>query len=126
MLKEEIREIWKRNFGKYITTGISNREYNVNIKPLPNEKYLRIADEIVAEELEKIKKEYEIDMWTLNIIYYTTAVSVLEKEARLREIKRKVKANERPGWQIRLESRIGALKFDTAALMYKVHNEINP
>ena len=86
MLKEKIREIWKRNFGKYITTDISKREYNVNIKPSPNEKYLRIADEIVAEELEKIKTEYEIDMWTLNVIYYTTAVSVLEKEGRLRKI----------------------------------------
>ena len=86
MLKEEIREIWKRNFGKYITTDISKREYNVNIKPSPNEKYLRIADEIVAEELEKIKTEYEIDMWTLNVIYYTTAVSVLEKEGRLKKI----------------------------------------
>ena len=32
VLKEEIREIWKRNFGKYITTDISKREYNVNIK----------------------------------------------------------------------------------------------
>ena len=100
----------ERNFGKYITTDISKREYNVNIKPSPNEKYLRIADEIVAEELEKIKTEYEIDMWTLNVIYYTTEVSVLEKEGRLREIKRNVKANERPGWQIRLESRIGALR----------------
>ena len=110
MLKEEIREIWKRNFGKYITTDISKREYNVNIKPSPNEKYLKIADEIVAEELEKIKTEYVIDMWTLNVIYYTTAVSVLEKEGRLREIKRNAKINERPGWQIRLESRIGALR----------------
>ena len=46
----------------------------------------------------------------MNVIYHTTAVSVLEKEGRLREIKRNVKANERPGWQIRLESRIGALR----------------
>ena len=52
MLKEEFREIWKRNFGKYITTDISKREYNIDIKPSPNEKYLRISDEIVAEELE--------------------------------------------------------------------------
>ena len=49
-------------------------------------------------------------MWTLNVIYYTTAVSVLEKEGRLREIKRNVKANKRPGWQIRLESRVGAIR----------------
>ena len=49
-------------------------------------------------------------MWTLNVIYYTTAVSVLEKEGRLREIKSSVKVNERPCWQIRLESRIGALR----------------
>ena len=109
-LKEEIRERWKYNFQKYIKMNINMREYNVNLKPTPEEKYIRIVDEIVNEELNNIEEEYEIDMWIINVIYYTTAVTVLEKEGRQREIKRVVKNKEKPGWQIRMESRIEAIR----------------
>ena len=61
-LKEEIRERWKYNFQKYIKMNINMREYNVNLKPTPEEKYIKIVDEIVNEELNNIEEEYEIDM----------------------------------------------------------------
>ena len=109
-LKEEIRERWKYNFQKYIKMNINMREYNVNLKPTPEEKYIKIVNEIVNEELNNIEEEYEIDMWIINVIYYTTAVTVLEKEGRLRKIKRVVKNKEKPGWQIRMESRIEAIR----------------
>ena len=105
-LKEEMRENWKQNFQKYITMNINMREYNVNLKPTPEAKYIEIASEIVKEEMPIIEQEYEIDMWTLNVIYYTTAVTVLRKEGRLKENIRTVKKKEKPGWQIRMESRI--------------------
>ena len=44
------------------------RQYNVNLKPTPEAKYIEIANEIVKEEMPIIEQEYEIDMWTLNII----------------------------------------------------------
>ena len=62
-------------------------------------------DEIVNEELNNIEEEYEIDMWIINVIYYTTAITVLEKEGRLREIKRVVKNKEKPGWQSEWKAR---------------------
>ena len=103
-LKEEMRENWKQNFQKYITMNINMGEYNVNLKPTPE------VNEIVKEEMPIIEQEYEIDMWTLNVIYYTTAVTVLRKEGRLKENIRTVKKKEKPGWQIRMESRIEAIR----------------
>ena len=61
-LKEEIRTLWRRNFKKYITTNINLREYNINIKPMLDIKYLKIADEIVEEELDELHMQYEIDL----------------------------------------------------------------
>ena len=86
------------------------REYNVNLKPTPEPRHIQIVNEIVNEELNNIEKEYEIDMWIMNVIYYTTAVTILEKEERLREIKRVARSKEKPGWQIRMESRIATLR----------------
>ena len=41
---------------------------------------LKIMDEIISEAIVNIEKNYEIDLWTINVIYYTTAVTVLQKE----------------------------------------------
>ena len=109
-LKEEMRENWKQNFQKYITTNINMREYNVNLKSTPEAKYIEFTNEIVKEEIPIIEQEYEIDMWMLNVIYHTTAVTVLRKKGRLKENIRTVKKKEKPGWQIRMESRIEAIR----------------
>ena len=71
--------------------NINMRGYNVNLKPTSEEKYIEIANEIVKEEMPIIEQEYEFYMWTLNVIYYTTAVTVLRKEGRLKENIRTVK-----------------------------------
>ena len=86
------------------------REYNLNFKPTPEAKYIEIVNEIVNEELNSVEKKNEINMWIINVIYYTTAVTILEKGERLREKKRVVKSKEKPGWQTRMESRIVALR----------------
>ena len=75
-----------------------------------------IMDEIISEEIVNIEKNYEIDLWTINVIYYTTAVTVLQKEAKLRKNGRKQKQKEKPGWQIRLESRIQAIRRKLSCL----------
>ena len=67
-------------------------------------------DEIISEEIVNIEKNYEIDLWTINVIYYTTAVTVLQKEGKLRKHGRKQKQKEKSGWQIRLESHIQAIR----------------
>ena len=44
------------------------------------------------------------------MIYYASAVTILEKEGRLREIRRKKTAKHTPEWQIKLEARIQAIR----------------
>ena len=51
-------------------------------------------DEIISEEIVNIEKNYEINLWTINVIYYTTAVTVLQKEGKLRKHERKQKQKE--------------------------------
>ena len=46
----------------------------------------------------------------LNVIYYTTAITLLEHEGKFREIRKKPGNKDKPGWQIRIESRIQAIR----------------
>ena len=79
-------------------------------KPLPQQKHLQIMDEILAEEIPKIEENREIDIWTLNVIYYSSAVTILEKEGRVRKIKKTKIMRSTPGWQTKLEARIQAIR----------------
>ena len=109
-LKEEIKTIWIRNYKKYIEMEITEREFMTKAKPLPQQKHIQLMDEILAEEIPKIEEQHGVDIWTLNVIYYVSAVTILEKEGRLREIRRKKTAKHTPGWQIKLEARIEAIR----------------
>ena len=60
-----------------------------------------MIDLIVKEELNRIEENYRINTWTLNIIYYTTAVTLLENEGHLREERRTQNPYKKPGWQDR-------------------------
>ena len=67
-------------------------------------------DEILAEEIPKIEEQHGVDIWTLNVMYHASAVTILEKEGRLREIRRKKTAKHTPGWQIKLKARIEKIR----------------
>ena len=69
-----------------------------------------MIDLIVKEELNRIEENYGMNRWTLNVIYYTTAVTLLENEGNLREERRTQKPYKKPGWKIRHESRIQAIR----------------
>ena len=109
-LKEELTKIWRKNFEKYIKMDINQREFSTKIKPPPTQEMLDILDLIVSEEIVTIEKSHPIDLWTINVIHYATAITLLEKENKLREIKTRISKKEKQGWQIRMENRIVALR----------------
>ena len=78
--KEELRQQWNRNFEKYIKFETSHREFSTKAKPLPNKVKLAMMDQIVEEEMNRIEEDYGLNMWTLNVIYYSTAVTLSEKK----------------------------------------------
>ena len=108
--KENLRKLWNKNFEKYIDLEINYREYSTKARPPPNKEKLSMIDLIVKEELNRIEENYGMNIWTLNVIYYTTAVTLLENEGNLREECWTQKPYKKPGWKIRHESRIQAIR----------------
>ena len=51
-----------------------------------------------------------LSLWDLNVIYYTSAVTILEAICKLREIKNMTKQQNIPGWRIQLEQHINSLR----------------
>ena len=104
-VKEALKVKWRKHFQKCINMDVEEREYRTTINNPPLETLLRVMDIIVSEEIEQ---QHNMNLWTLNLIYYTTTITLLEHEGELREIKRRTQTREKPGWQIRIESRIEA------------------
>ena len=51
-----------------------------------------------------------VSLWDLNVIYYTSAVTILEAKGKLREIKNMTKQQNIPRWRIQLEQHIDSLR----------------
>ena len=108
--KENLRKLWKKNFDKYLNINIEDRKYSSKIKPIPEMQQLELLDQIVYEEVELLEEKYEINVWILNVIYYVTAITLMENEGKLCLEKRTKKVTQKPGWKIRLESSIDAIR----------------
>ena len=109
-IKEYLTQRWKENFEKYISKSVDDREYSTTISPPPSEKLLNAMDKIVEDQAEEIIDRYGNNLWTLNVLYYVTAITVIEKEGKLKEIKKRSGTSVKPGWEVRLESRIEAIR----------------
>ena len=59
--------------------NIEDREYSTKIKPIPEKQQLELLDQIVYEEVELLEEKYEINLWIFNVIYYVTAITLMEK-----------------------------------------------
>ena len=108
--KEYLSQRWNENFQKYINKIVDDREYSTTINPPPSENYLSAMDEIVEERMAEILERHGNNLWTLNVIYYTTAITLIEKEGKLKEVKKRSRNEVKPGWEIRIESRIEAIR----------------
>ena len=87
---------------------LTEREYKTIVKPTPWKNKLQLFHQVISEEISRIQEIYETNLWTLNVIYYATAVTVMEIEGNLREEKKRRLEKTKPGWQIKIESRIEA------------------
>ena len=109
-MKKELAELWKKNFQNYTELDIDQREYSTKVSPPPAQGQLENIDEIISEQMTEIEEKYHNSLWTLDVMYYTAVITLLEKEGKLRETDRRKQEYVKPGWQIRLESRIEAIQ----------------
>ena len=96
-IKEYLTQRWKENLEKYISKSVDDREYSTTISPPPSEKLLNAMDKIVEDQVEEIIDRYGNNLWTLNVLYYVTAITVIEKEGKLKEIKKRSGTSVKPG-----------------------------
>ena len=105
--KAELKEKFIKNYNKYKEMNINYREYSTKATPPPEQNNIKILNEILSEEFSE--QEHSLDQWTLNVIQYASAVTILEQENHPRGINGRAKRPEKPSWKIRIESQIEAI-----------------
>ena len=95
-MRKELSELWKKNFQKYIELDIDQQEYSTKVSPPPAQGQLEIIDEIISEQMAEIEEKYHDSLWTLDVIYYTAAITLLKKEGKLRETNKRNKEYVKP------------------------------
>ena len=89
---------------------IREREFSTKTNSPPLQDLVDILDQIVLEEIDIIQENNQVDLWTINVTHYVTAVTLLEKEGKLREVNTRINKKEKQGWQIRSESHIATIR----------------
>ena len=90
--KAELKEKFIKNYNKYKEMNINYREYSTKATPTPEQNNIKILNEISSEEFSE--QEHSLDQWTLYVIQYALAVTILEQENRLRETNGRAKRSE--------------------------------
>ena len=103
-----IKPDWIENYHRYLETEITNRNFltkkDRRIDDLEILAANRIMDEVILTEGENI------NLWKINVMQYTTAITLLARHGRLRE-KKNVRAKRKtPGWILNIENRINAIR----------------
>ena len=107
---QEIRSRWEKHFETVYNQNISERKYQTKVDRKVNQKLLNTVDRIVDEKLKDMYDKDGVSLWDLNVVYYTSAVTTLETNGKLREIRSMERRNSKPGWQIQLEQHIDSLR----------------
>ena len=60
---------------------------------------------------EKIEEHGDnISLWHINVMQYTTAITLLERHGKLREKRSRKVERKKPGWMINITNRITAIR----------------
>ena len=97
-----IKPDWMENYHRYLEIEITNRNFltkkDRRIDDLEILAANRIMDEIILTERENI------NLWKINVIKYTTVITLLARHGRLREKKNVRTKRKTPGWILNIET----------------------
>ena len=111
IVAQQVEEKLKENFERYAKLDIAERIYETRIDRKTDTKELANVDQLVGKKLSEIKKKQNgISLWDLHVLYYSAAVTLLERQGKLKKETITWKPQNKPGWQIRLEERIYAIR----------------
>ena len=102
---ETIKLAWIGNYGQYIKVEVQERKYLTRKDRKKDDIEIEAANRIMEE---KIKDN--ISMWHINVMQYTTAITLLERHGKLREKRSRKVERKEPGWIINITNRITAIR----------------
>ena len=90
-----------------MNTAIENREFTTKKDKGIEEIEILAINEIIEESLENDER---IDLWKINVMQYTTAVTLLARHGKLRERTNNQGKKKTPGWILNYENRVNAIR----------------
>ena len=81
---EEIRPELIKNYDKYLNIDIEHWEFTTKKDRKIEDIEILAANKIIEEMMDK---DEAIDLWKINVMQYATAVTLLARHVKLREIK---------------------------------------
>ena len=85
--EQKLRDKWEQHFDLFYKENITQRKYQIRVDRHIDSKLLATVDKIVNEKLKVMYESEGVSLWDLNVIYYRSAVAILEAKGKLREIK---------------------------------------
>ena len=103
-----IKPQWTRNYEKYLNIEVQERKYLTKKDRKIEELELQAANRITEDKL--TDEGDNINLWKLNVMQYTTAITLLERHGKLREKNFIRSERKAPGWILNLENQINAVR----------------
>ena len=100
---------WNENYNKYKDKPLHEREVHTKTDRNIPENDLKIVDKLVADFMEENLQKDGLSLWDLNVICYTSAVTILDNLGQLKT-KKNTYTYRKPGWQIQAETRISSMR----------------
>ena len=103
---ENMKAGWNENYNKYKGKPLHEREFHTKRDRNIPENDLKIVDKLVTDFIEE---NLQKDGLSLNVICYTSAVTILDNLGRLKT-KKDTYSYRQPGWQIQAETRVSSVR----------------
>ena len=103
-----IKPQWTRNYEKYLNIEVQERKYLTKKDRKIEELELQAANRIIEDKL--IDEGDNINLWKLNVMQYTTAITLLERHGKLREKNFIRSERKAPGWILNLENQMNTVR----------------
>ena len=103
-----IKLAWIGNYEQYIKVEVQERKYLTRKDRKIDDIEIEAANRIMEEKIKELGDN--ISLWHINVMQYTTAITLLERHGKLREKRSRKVERKEPGWMINITNRITAAR----------------
>ena len=116
------------NYEQYIKVEVQERKYLTRKDRNVDDIEIKAANRIMEEKIKELGDN--ISLWHINVMQYTTAITLLERHGKLREKRSRKVERKEPGWMINVTNRITAIRRKIAhvnlILIFKLDGKYTP